>query len=306
MHTPYDRGSQWLYQHFGRALVRLLGVQQPIQSCKALAADVVQPRQLPDGLLEVHFEGRPEPDLFLLEIATFPEARVEEQMVRDTLLVFLDRRVLPEVWTVVLHPRGVYRVPPQRQVQSPLGTTHLHVRWNVVELWTLPAELLLATNEVGLVPLVPLTQFEGPPEPLLRECRKRIDAQAKEEERPNLLAVAQVLARLRYNTPSFQAIFGGRQVMIDSPLFQEMLDEVLPEYIRKAELETQRKTQLSSAQRAIMQVLTARFHVVPPELLATVQQISDQNQLDALLQEAATCLTVETFRSKPVGPNAGQ
>jgi hypothetical protein len=40
-------------------------------------------------------------------------------------------------------------------------------------LWTLPAEEMLASPDVGVVPLVPLMAFEGPRDPLLRRCRER-------------------------------------------------------------------------------------------------------------------------------------
>jgi hypothetical protein len=91
--------------HFGDALLRLAGVHG-FSNWRALAPEVVQPKQLPDGLLEVFFPGRSAADLFLLEIATFPERRIDEQVLRDALLVWLDRRVLPEVISVVLRPKG--------------------------------------------------------------------------------------------------------------------------------------------------------------------------------------------------------
>jgi hypothetical protein len=112
-------------------------------------------------------------------------------------MMLLDRRVLPEVLTVVLRPRGDVEVGSEEELHSRLGWTGLRINWRVVKLWTLPAEQLLAANDVGLVPWVPLTRFTGPPEVLLQECRQRIDAQAPAEERDNLLAVTQVMTRLR-------------------------------------------------------------------------------------------------------------
>src|SRR5438093_11166717 len=105
MHDDYDRGAKWMIQHHGDGILRL-GRIGPIKSWRALAAEVVQPKRLPDGLLEVVMEGQTEPDLFLLEIATYPEPRVVEQMLGDMMLVWLDRHVLPECLTVVLRPRG--------------------------------------------------------------------------------------------------------------------------------------------------------------------------------------------------------
>ena len=65
----YDRSTKWLLQHHGDSILRLAGVG-PVQSWRAVQADIVHPRRLPDGLLEVTFAGRTAPDLFLVEIAT--------------------------------------------------------------------------------------------------------------------------------------------------------------------------------------------------------------------------------------------
>jgi hypothetical protein len=47
----YDTSSKWLLEHQGRAIA-LLGGLRDVISCRARQAEVVQPRQLPDGLLE--------------------------------------------------------------------------------------------------------------------------------------------------------------------------------------------------------------------------------------------------------------
>jgi hypothetical protein len=98
MRDEYDRSSKWLIQHRGDAILRLGGVVG-IQSWRPLQAEVVQPRQLPDGLLEVQLLGEEGPDLFIIEIATFPEDRVTEQVMRDTMLVHLDWRYPFMAWT---------------------------------------------------------------------------------------------------------------------------------------------------------------------------------------------------------------
>ena len=69
------------------------------------------------------------------------------------------------------------------------------------------------------------SHFDGPPEPLLRTCRDRIDREAPADERENLLAVTQLLARLRYNDSRLFELFGGRQAMIESPVLQELKAE---------------------------------------------------------------------------------
>ncbi|HEV3165768.1 MAG TPA: hypothetical protein VGZ22_17200 [Isosphaeraceae bacterium] len=168
--------------------MRIAGVRDLV-SWRPLQAELVQPRQLPDGLIEATFANQPEPSLYVLEVATYPDTRLLEQVLRDLTLVYLDRRVLPEVLALVLHPKGNIVAANKLELQSPQRWTQWRVSWRVVELWTIPVEELLASNDPGTIPWVPLSSFSGPPGPVLEECRRRIDEQASADERENLLAV---------------------------------------------------------------------------------------------------------------------
>lgn len=275
MYAPYDRSSKWLIEHHGDALLRLGGVAG-VQKWKPLQAELVQPRQLPDGLLEVTLADQPEPVLFLVEIATYPERRLLDQVIRDLTLVFLDRRELPEVLTVILRPKGQFRVESPHEVASRLGWSRLQFSWRVVELWNLAAADLLAAHDVGLIPWVPLTHFDEPPEAMLQQCRRRIEEQARAEEKANLLAVTQVLTRLRYNDTSLLSILGGKKFMIESPLIQELLAE--------------------QQHSNILVVLASRFDPVPVDIEKAVNAIQDQSKLRELLVWASRCSDLEAFR----------
>jgi hypothetical protein len=155
-HQPYDKSSKWLIQHHGDSILRLARVEK-IEAWRPAQAEVVQPRQLPDGLLEVRLQGEARDDLFLLEVATYPERRVGKQLTGDLMLVYLDRGELPEAVTLVLRPKGKYRIPRSRNLRSRHGLSSCRLKWRVVELWTIPAEDLLQAHDVGLIPWVPLT-----------------------------------------------------------------------------------------------------------------------------------------------------
>jgi hypothetical protein len=224
------------------------------------------------------WKAKQDPDLFLIEIATFPEARVEEQMVRDALLVLLDRRKMPEVLTLVLRPRGNYSLPSERQFKSRLGLAKVQANWRVIELWNFPAEALLASEGIGLIPWVPLSSFEGPPERVLQRCRVAIDQRASADERANLLAVTQVMTRLRYNDPNLLALFGGIQTMIESPLIQEIV--------------------ANSNHKLISKVLQSRLGEVPRDILQDLKCVLDYDKLENLATVAATCADWDAFRQE--------
>jgi hypothetical protein len=277
MREDKDNSAKWMIEHHGDAILRVGGVTG-FSSWRAAHASLAHPRQLPDGLLEVTFPGQPQPDPFVIEVATYPERRAEEQAARDAALVWLDRQVLPDVVTLALHPKGQVHVHDTWQHTSRHGTTRMTFNWRVIEMWTLSAEQLLAMNDVGVVPWVPLAQTTAPVEELLRTCRERIEQQARPEEQANLLAVTQVMTALRYNDRSLLAIIGGRQMIIETPLIQEILAE--------------------NMQGAILRALQTKFGTVPPEVAAQVRAIQDVPRLVDLIAEIGVCPDLDAFRAR--------
>jgi len=159
------------------------------------------------------------------------------------------------------------------------------VRWRIIELWNLPAEELLGIGDPGLAPWIPLTRNDGPVEPLLERCRRIIEERGAPEERASLFAVAQVLASLRYNDPGLIAILGGRTAMIESPLLKEIVDETRAEAVAETKAE------------AILAVLRARLGPVPTELADAVRRMQNSATLDPLLDVAACCPDLDSFRA---------
>lgn len=204
---------------------------------------------------------------------------MERQLRRSTLLVHLDRDVMPEVVAIVLRPKGRVRVPTSVTLQSPGGWARLTLDWRVVELWKIPAKELLRSGEPGLMPWIPLTEFHGRPEPVFRRCREVIDQTPGDADRTNLLAVTQVLAGLRYNDPGLLSILGGRTAMIESPVLREL----------EAEWKAEAKAE------DVIGVLNARFGSLSSDLRSAILEVRDLSRLDILVPAAARCETIEEF-----------
>jgi predicted transposase YdaD len=274
---PYDRSSKWLLEHQGRGLAIVGGMSEVI-SCKSIQAEVVHPLKLPDGLLEVKQRGRSEPRLLLVEFCTYPESRTARQMLDDIMLVVQARKVLPEVLALVLCQKGAAQVLERHKETSDLGWTSIGGKWKVQELWKLSAEEMLAVPDIGVVPWVPLMAFDGPPEPLLRRCRDRIDREGG-DQKPNLLAVAQVLTRLKYPQPALLDLFGGSRIMIESPLIQEI----------------EEKAERRRAHAMIERFIQARFGKLSDAARAMLQSVSDEERLNRLVDFAAVCQSRDEF-----------
>jgi hypothetical protein len=305
LHHQDDKASKWLVLNSGGAILRLGGVRN-IAAWQSLQAELVNPGQLPDGFLEVVLAGEPEPRPFVLELATFPEERLYEQITRDMLMVHLVRRVLPDTLVLILHPRGRLQISDHRQVVSHSGWAEMTLYWKTIELWNIPAEDLLATGELGIIPWVPLSQLPADPEPVLRECRRRIDEQAPPERREQLLAVTQFLARLQFDATDLAEIFGGVETMLELPFMDAVVEELAE---KRAEQKAAQRVEQQLAQRVaqnrrhdILLSLRARFRpAIPPEIATGLETIEDEARLDELVEWAAICPDLEAFRAKLAG-----
>jgi predicted transposase YdaD len=276
----YDPSSKWMLEEHGRSILYLAGARN-VLSCKARKAEVVQPRQLPDGLLEVRLAGSAEPSLVLVEVATYPEKRVVQQAQDDIRLVRQARGVLPEALVLCLCPRGKYRVPGQAEEKSTLGWTTETLRWKVIEVWTLPAEELLEAPDVAVTLWASLARYAGPPEVLLQRCRDRIERDGG-AQRANLLAVAQVFARLHFDKPEWLDILGGTKAMIESPLIQEIGEE----FARAGHV------------KMILHILQERLGRAGPDIPAGLEQVKEEDRLLRLSIHAGSCTSLEDFQQR--------
>ena len=102
---------------------------------KPLQPETVAPRRLPDGLLEVRFPGASEPILVLVEIETYPDSDADTQIFNDLMLIAVDRKVVPEVVSLILKQKGNLTVAGTANRSSPRGGTKIGAAWPVVRLW---------------------------------------------------------------------------------------------------------------------------------------------------------------------------
>jgi hypothetical protein len=283
----YDRSSKWLIEHQGGAILNVGGMRD-VEAWRAVHSEVVQPRQLPDGLLEVRRAGSPDWQPVIVEIEAYPDNQTPADLLDDLMLVYLNRRVLPDVLVLVLAPKGNVILSEELTLRSPGGMSGLSGRWHTVLLWTLSAADLLATHDPGVMPWVTLAHIDGPPEPMLEEARRVIDERARPDEKENLLTVCQVLGGLRYNTAMLRTLFGRKEGMIESPVITEWQAEAM--------------------HRMLLQLLEDRFGPVPADLKTALTAIYDLERLISLNTLAARSPDLDSFRralaTGATGPSA--
>jgi len=187
-----DIGSKWLLHNQGRATLLVGGIKD-VRRIEPMPGELVQNRRYPDGLLRAYLARERQPHHVLVEVATYSEERARKQALDDLALAYSALGYLPELLMLVLRPKGKFRIGSRHEVRSKLGLARLEAEWKLVELWTLPAEAFLAAGDVGVVPWVPLMQFEGSPEALLERCAEKIDREGPADQQDDLRAVTQVM-----------------------------------------------------------------------------------------------------------------
>lgn len=297
-----DRAAKWIVTHHGDTLLRLGGITG-FTRWKPLQSEVVAPRRLPDGLLEVRFPNDPEPTLVLVEIETYPDNSADAQVLDDLMLIAVDRGVVPEVVSLVLKPKGNLTVTGRAERASRRGGTTLGGAWSVVRLWELDAEELFAVGDVGLVPWIPLARSSQPPEQLLARCRDQLTAVPDPNDRAGLMAVAQILAGLAFPDRRFFDFFGGADVMIESPVLDEVKEILRKRYeaqykaegLAAGRAEGRAEGRVAEALESVHTNLEARFGAIPDDLREQLNAIADLPRLKALVRLAATCPDLATF-----------
>jgi hypothetical protein len=284
-----DRSANWLIECHGISLLRLVNITgyTSWQACQSVLSF---PKQMPDGLLDVKFPARVEPDPFLIEIETYPDREVLTQLREDIAMVLLTRGVLPDVLLIVLFPKGNYVVEAEHALNSMHGLTGLSLRIRVINLWEMSAEDLFAANDVGLIPWIPLTKPSDSPEAMLQRCRERIEQQAPPGEKGNLLATTHVMAEMRYNNLDLLTLLGGHAMTM-----QKIFD--MSPTIQKLKADAAREAASEALREAILSRLEKRFGSVPEDLTNRLRGIRAPNEQQRLLAHACDCSDLDAFRA---------
>jgi hypothetical protein len=96
--------------------------------------------------------------------------------------------------------------------------------------------------------------------------------------------VARILSALSQGDPhaASQLLLGGAEIMIESPMIQELIAERTRQTLHWT----------------ILKLLENRFGPVPAEVSAAVRVVQDQTALETLFDHAASCPDLDSFRAR--------
>jgi hypothetical protein len=286
MHHDKDRSGKWLLSQHGDSILRLAGLTG-FSSWKHVPSEVVAPRRLLDGLLEIRYPNDPEPTFVLVEIESYADADADRQVFDDIALVMLEHRAVPEVVTLVLKPKGSARVSGTADRRSRSGVVRVGGSWPVVQLWEVDAEPLLNGPDIGLVPWALFGRTPMTAEQLVARCVERADEIAEPHRQAGFLAVAEILAGFAFPTADIVPLFRRKPMIVTEALDSYALRELRAELKQRYAGEAFRE--------AIAQTLADRFGPVPADAVSRLDAATDLDRLKHLTRLAAACPDLAAF-----------
>jgi predicted transposase YdaD len=224
-----------------------------------------------DALLEILFEDQP--GLIEIEFQTYSEENIEERLLEYNFLASRQYGLPIYSYLIYLRKHGAVVKSPYIR-RFPDGEEIHRFYFKVIELWKIPAEVILSMGWLGLFPLLTLTKGGKRPEIV----QTMIDRLATAGEW-NLLAASRVVGGLVFKQEREREWFKRRFLMFqdvlrESWVYQEIGQEFLEE-------ELQRRRQ--GIHDAIMTLVQTHF----PELVALARQqinsITDPDVLQGML-----------------------
>ncbi len=248
---------------------------------RALDIELKNQHLFADALLEVLLHGLPA--LLHIEFQVYDDPEMEMRLLEYNVLASRQYRHLP-VYSYVIYLRKATRIAEAPLVRTfPDGEEVHRFFFRVIKLWEIPAEALLQTGWIGVLPLVTLTDGGKQPEVV----REMIDRLASVEEY-DLLAISGVVGGLVFREGLELEWFKRRfsmfqDILRESPIYQEIIEQGLEKGIQG-----QREMLLGFVQM--------RF----PELLALAKQqtegITDPDFLPSVSHKLLATQTLEEAR----------
>ena len=163
-----DPMTNWIVAHYARPLLLLAGTD-PGSVVRAGHPRMSQTSRTPDSLAEWNFDERGVPrSRRLLEIATYGETRIVQQVLDDLALSWLTFRKLLSTVVYVLQPHSEEGLATEATLTSDEGDTRLHAEWRVIKVFDMDVEEIFAFEEAGLAPFAFFARSHLSPEELGR------------------------------------------------------------------------------------------------------------------------------------------
>ena len=198
-----------------------------------------------------------------------------------------------DLWSVVFYVgqgAGAYDTG-QHQVQGPAGTPTLTWQYQVIRLWQIPAEALLALGRPALLALVGQT-YMAQPEVVLPQVVARLRQVPESEQRSRLLTALLALLRDEEMVIMVERLLEDDALLLDTPYLRQIRAE--------GHAEGHAEGVRSVWRRSILEALAVRFalsEALAQQVAERLQTITDAARLERLFAVAMRSTTLAEFQA---------
>jgi predicted transposase YdaD len=263
---------------------------------RALDIELKNHHLFADALLEVMLHGKTA--LLHIEFQAYYDSEMEMRLLEYNVLASRQYGHLP-VYSYVIYLRKAGAVAESPLVRTfPDGEEVHRFFFRVIKLWEIPAEALLQTGWIGVLPLVTLTRGGTQPEAV----KEMIDRLASAEEY-DLLAISQVVGGLVFKKGDELEWFRKRFTMFqdilrESPIYQELVEQGLEKGRIEGKIQAQREILVGFVQR--------HFSEITALAKQQTDSITDPEALQTVLLKLLDAQTVEEARQILLGIDKGE
>ncbi|MGH7199701.1 MAG: Rpn family recombination-promoting nuclease/putative transposase, partial [Planctomycetaceae bacterium] len=222
MSKAFDRTLRHLLEHWPEDWLRLAGVREwgTIQSVDADLATVSPEAD------KVFLLSRPAEWLLHLEFQAGYDADLPHRVhLYNTLVHHRHRKPAGSVVFLLRRQADGPAMTGVLRRERPEGRTYLEFQYDVIRVWELSADTVLAGG-LGVLPLAPIADDASD---RLAEIVRQIETRTTEEASPSaaseLLTSTSILMGLRYPSEITIPLFQGIRAMRESSTFQWILEE---------------------------------------------------------------------------------
>lgn len=170
------------------------------------------------------------------------------------------------------------------------GEEILKFSYKPIRVWEMNKEPIIKKNLIGLYHLIPLMgkRQNETDEELLKETITTIKTVENKALQADLLAVTSILAGEKLGSKLVKKYI-RREMLMNSPLFNEWVEDERKEAAEKAQRETTKKN--------ILDLLSEKFDFVPKNIRDSIADIDDIGVLDGLHKKIIKVNTIEEFNN---------
>lgn len=169
------------------------------------------------------------------------------------------------------------------------GIKTLEFKYKSIKVWELKKASIIERKLEGLYPLLPLMEreYEETDEQIMDITIQTIKMVENIGLQADLIAVVSILAAQVFNSELVRKYI-RRDMLMDSPIYNEWVEEERKEAAQEAELQT--------TKRNIIELLVEKFDFIPKVMRENIENINDILILHDLFRKSIKVSTIEEFQ----------